>query len=75
MISDTTNKMMKIKNVIFAISEATTAMPLNPRMPAIIETIRKTTTHSSIAKLAKLAPNMYKISDKTKKTKKMKKII
>src|SRR3990167_7152650 len=74
-IKDTINNITKIKKTTFAISAAATATPVKPNIPAIIEMTRKVSTHSNIAKLARLPPKIYTKSDKIKKIKKRKKII
>ena len=43
------NKMMKIKNRIFAIPAAAAAIPKKPNIAAIIATIRNTTAHPNMA--------------------------
>src|SRR5579883_95531 len=75
MINETTNSIKKMKKVILAISAETIATPVKPNTPAIIEITKKVMTHSSIAKLAKLAPVIYNTRDRTKKIRKTKKII
>lgn len=44
----TINKTRKIKKITFAISAAATAIPVKPRTPAIIATIKKVNTHISM---------------------------
>jgi hypothetical protein len=51
MISDMTNKIIKIKNIIFAICADTTAIPVNPNIAAIIAMIKKVITQPSIVRL------------------------
>ena len=48
MIKETTNKIMKMIKRIFAISVAADMIPVKPKIPATIATMKKITAHPSI---------------------------
>jgi hypothetical protein len=49
MISETTNKMIKMKKMTLAISTAATTMPVNPRIPAIRAITKKVSTQLNMS--------------------------
>ena len=59
-------------NIILAISEAATAIPVKPRMPAIMEITRNVNTQVNIASVV---PDIYSTNDITNMIKKIRKII
>jgi hypothetical protein len=58
--SDTINNTTKIKKISRAISAIATAMPVKPKIPAIIEIMKKVITHVNISKVVLVA---YKRKD------------
>jgi len=48
MMSEITNRMRKIKNMIRAISAAATAMPVNPKIAAMMAIMRNDMTQPNI---------------------------
>jgi len=49
MISETTNKMIKMKKMTLAISTAATTMPVKPRIPAIRAITKKVSTQLNMS--------------------------
>jgi hypothetical protein len=68
--SENTNKNANTKHKTFAIAVAALAIPVKPKIPAIIDRIKNVNIQDSIDRLAKLAPVICRIRETIKKIKK-----